>query len=359
MGRTGAISPADHILASIVAALSFLGLPLLVPLSHRFGLAFLRRSIVFFLSLTVAGIALYAAQTPFDQMHPQRLFVHQVQNISSGQWFMNLGFADPASPRIAQSLSDDLRMELGSNNAVEAAQLMPMDKYNPDFDILYPVSNFITPYKFPLPAPTSDADIVTRWDSNPDPAKNFAVRAVNDVVDLDASTRRLKLEITHAEIIWSVLAFDAEILEWDLPVPPPQGLQRHHIKEVSRFGRDLWSIDLLLRLQPDQLQYAKRRLGKTSGQRSSPDFGLLVRTEADGSVSTSSSAALADSSRLRIDYSGLWGAAMYPMAERSRDPEVHNSEGVVRFKRMDAWLAQHHPEIDAMLLNVVAGVAVA
>lgn len=53
------------------------------------------------------------------------------------------------------------------------------------------------------------------------------VHATNEVVDPIAGTRKVKLEIEHPGIIWSVIAFDADVLEWDLSSEPPKGYQRH------------------------------------------------------------------------------------------------------------------------------------
>ncbi|CAO1635451.1 unnamed protein product [Sympodiomycopsis kandeliae] len=387
VGRTGEVSPADHLLASIVSFLSFLCFPFLFPLSHRFGTKFLGRAIIFFLSLTIAAIAIYAspAMKPFDALHPKRLFTHQVHNLTSGEWYMNLGSADPAPSKIIQSLADGLQAEFGLPG--EKASLQQMTKYNPDFDILYPVSSFITPWKFRLPRPDYEAGSdksLTRWTSDATPGQNFIIRSHSEVIDLDARTRKLTLEIYHPSIIWSVLAFDAEVLEWDLPSQPPKGYRRHHIKEVSRYGSDTWSIDLLLRIQESEVHeyVARQQLSQQSAESST---GNTVWDKVKSGLTSTSSDATSFShlislppnspppstiqsyydssaqfkSRLLIDYSGLWGEAMYPSALQSKNKEVLHSEGVKRFAQMDRWLASNWPEIDAMLLNVVAGVAIA
>ncbi|CAO1626338.1 unnamed protein product [Parajaminaea phylloscopi] len=361
MGRTGEISPADHILASIVAGLSFMSLPMLLPLAHRFEGHVLRRSILFFLSVSVTAVAIYsgAGMSPFDAMHPKRLFTHQTYNMTSGQWHMNLGSADPASRSLFQSLADGLQQELGAAGAT--ASVVEMNEYNADFDILYPVSEFITPWKFQLPSDPQSSDSFSRWSSPETPSKNFIVKAVQDELDLDAGTRRVTLAINHPEIIWSVLAFDAEILEWDLPVDPPQGFRRHHVKEVSRYGTDEWSLRLLLKLPETQLEAARAGAKDATGKVSNADFSHLIRVNGSDPSDTVAArfASVGSPWRLKIDFSGLWAEGMYPMAEKSKDVGVLNSRAVSTFRRMDDWLRKEHPEVDAMLLSVIAGAAIA
>lgn len=389
-GRTGEISPADHIIATIVAALTFLCLPFALPLSHRFGEQFLRRAILVGMSVSVASIAIYAspAMKPFDALHPRRLFTHQVHNITSGEWWMNLGGADPSPSRLFQSLADGLQGEFGVPD--EKAYLQEMNKYNPDFDILYPVSDFITPWKFRLPTPDEEqvaSDVsLTRWTDTSTPETNFYVRSHSEVIDINARTRKLTLEVYHPSIIWSVVAFDAEILAWDLPSTPPTGYRRHHIKEVSRYGQDTWSVELTLRVQESEVddlvarqvyEAAQREERERSGEsppawkrvasrlvggaKEDPTaFSHLITTNAtSGDVRTQYDSSPALRSRLLVDFSGIWGEAMFPQSERSKSEVVRGALGVKRFREMDAWLSQKWPEVDAMLLNVVAGVAVA
>ena len=332
-GRMGEISPADNIIASIVAFLTFMCLPFAVPLAHRFGEAALRKLIVIALAASVLLMAIFAspAMQPFDKWHPKRLFVHQAQNLTSGEWFMNLGSADPAPG--FKSLVDDLHSVLGVPG--EPAVFKEMNEHNSDFDILYPVSAFITPYRFRIPTP-----------ANVQEHPHFQVKATNEVIDLEAGTRRLTLQIDHPGLIWSVVAFDAEVIEWDLPSVPPAGRQRHHIKEVSRYGMSQWTINLLVKLDDSALGSAKAR-----GQDSSSYGELVTVTPGQGDQTAS---AERDPSRLWIDYSGLLEQGLYPQKKVSGAGQA----SIQNFERMDAALQKDHPEVDAMLLSMVAGVAV-
>ena len=335
-GRTGEVSPADHIVATIVAALTFLCLPFLFPLSHRMGPARLRQAIYGGLAISALVIALFASSAvpTFDAAHPKRVFVHQVQNLTSDSFWMNIGGADPDVKGL-EAIVQDVHTEMGI--ASQPPALMKMDTYNPDFDILYPVSNFITPFKFALPKPEAPSP----WSSSSD----FYPSVSEDHYDWEAGTRRLTITIERKDIIWSVIAFDAEILEWDLGMPPPVGWQRHHLKEVSRFGQDRWSVSMLLKLPAEALEAHH----SASSPPTPPSPTRLIR-EAEGVPER-------DPARLWIDYSGLIADGMWPQAQllSAKDKSRYPSVGLL--SRLDELLLQTHPEVDSMLLSVLAAVA--
>ncbi|CDR98784.1 uncharacterized protein SPSC_00911 [Sporisorium scitamineum] len=351
-GRMGEISPADHIIASIVAVLAYLSFPFAIPLAHRFTSENLKRTILALLAITAAVMAVFASPgwQPFDAAHPKRLFVHQVENITSNEWFMNVGAADPAPG--FKTLANELQSEFGISTQSSAA-LMEMNDYNPDFDILYPVSAFLTPYKFQLPSPPTGFS--TKYAAPAAEANHFTVKATDEVIDLEAATRSLTLEMNHPGVIWSVVAFDAEILSWNLPSAPPEGYQRHHLKSVARHGIYTWSVDLVLRLPTDALPAAKLRttasgsgivskLKKSAAQSS----GRLVKV--DPAVGEKVER---DPSRLWIDASGLVADEMFP---QHRENAGVDRPAMNTFVRMDGFMQAKHPEIDVMMLTVVAGV---
>jgi hypothetical protein len=45
-----------------------------------------------------------------------------------------------------------------------------------------------------------------------------------------------------------VIAFDAHVLAWTLDDSPPDEYARHHIKEASFYGQDMWTVDLTVKL---------------------------------------------------------------------------------------------------------------
>lgn len=80
-GRIGAEAPAEHIIASIVAAMGAYNLPLALPFAHRFGHKVLFRGIALSILITGATIAVFAMRSPFDDMHQKRLFVLHHENV--------------------------------------------------------------------------------------------------------------------------------------------------------------------------------------------------------------------------------------------------------------------------------------
>ncbi|SPC67749.1 uncharacterized protein UHOD_06842 [Ustilago sp. UG-2017b] len=346
-GRMGEISPADHIIASIVAGLAFMSFPFAIPLAHRYTSQNLKKTILALLAITAAVMAVFASPgwKPFDQAHPKRLFVHQVENITSGEWFMNVGAADPAPG--FKNLANELQSELGIATESQA-QLKEMNDYNSDFDILYPVSAFVTPYKFQLPPPPSSSGFTTKYASPAPESNHFTVKASNEILNLESNTRSLTLEMNHPGIIWPVVAFDAEILSWNLPSAPPTGYQRHHLKSVARHGIHSWSVDLVLRLQPDAAEAAKKRSGIASKfKKVVGGEGKLISTkQGEGKVDR-------DPSRLWIDASGLVADEMFP---QHREVAGRERPAMNTFVKMDGWMQEKHPEVDVMMLTVVAGV---
>ena len=75
MGRVGADAPADHIIATVVAVLTFLCLPGVLALSHRFGVQKLERILLTLAALSAVAIAIFVQPSwaAFDRLHPKRV----------------------------------------------------------------------------------------------------------------------------------------------------------------------------------------------------------------------------------------------------------------------------------------------
>jgi len=59
--------------------------------------------------------------------------------------------------------------------------------------------------------------------------------------------------VWHPGLIWTVIAFDAHVLAWNLDGNPPNEYTRHHVKEASYYGSDTWTLDLVVKL-PQETQ---------------------------------------------------------------------------------------------------------
>ncbi|KAL9939163.1 hypothetical protein V8E36_001976 [Tilletia maclaganii] len=353
-GRMGEDAPVDNIIGTLTAILVVIGFPALVPIGHRYSPYGFKWALSLSAAAAVASIALFSAASqpatfglgpgrPFDEWHPKRLFVHLSSNLSSLKTELHFGTADPA-PRFKQFV-DEIQGVMG----IPGDQAIWTSKdEKAAWAILHPVSDFITPINFAVATP--DPKKYPQEFAAPASAKNhFRIRAANEELDLVAGTRRIKLIIDHPNLIWTVVSFYGEILEWDLPTPPPKGYQKHYLKEVSRLGVSVWEINLLLKLDSAGLVAAKAR-GQQKGE-----YSHLVRQLPGQAADVAR-----DPSRLWIEYSALDAAGMWPSAAKrfkAGDKETLKKASVHIFEKLDTYLLKSHPEMDSMLLPIVAAVA--
>jgi len=306
-GRFGSDAPAEHIIASIVTVILTLTVPLATPFVHRFPRS-VRVNAATILSITTFAVAMvFAVRSPFDEQHQRRLFVLSSDNITSNERYLHVGAADGA-PGFEQLVDD-----IAANFGVVGTQAVQEDMHdwNGDWDNLYPFSAFMSPYKIPLPI---ESGFVSPFAAG---ERAFRVEAVNSKVDVSAGTRSLTLEITHSGLIWTVIAFDAHVLQWTLDDAPPDGYARHHIKEASFFGVDRWSVDLVLQ-------------GPAATEPLTINF-------------------------IGIDESGMWPAKNQTAGARSSGNASHATMDM--FERLDDWLTREtHGRVDTMLLATVGGV---
>ncbi|KAI0684198.1 hypothetical protein BC835DRAFT_1523949 [Cytidiella melzeri] len=303
-GRMGEEAPAEHIIATIVAVCGAYALPLAIPFIHRYPRAVLMRSILIFSTLTMISIAVFAMREPFDAMHQKRLFVVHMENITSGEQHLHIGSADGAP-------GFDL-LTLGIAERFGAPDVAPkhvvMNDWNAEWDTVYPFSAFITPYKLDLPLRPDHVDALDHA---------FTIVAVNDTIDKVAGTRSLTLQVNHPEIIWTTVAFDAHVLQWTLDDNPPDEFARHHIKEGSFYGHDVWTVDFVVKLPVDD-------------------------TDEHGG-------------KIRVDFVGIHEKAMWPGKKAEKEK---GGRAMQLFEELDNWLDDTKGgTVDATLLGCVGGVA--
>ncbi|KAI0262019.1 hypothetical protein BGY98DRAFT_1192657 [Russula aff. rugulosa BPL654] len=305
-GRFGADAPAEYIIASIVTLVFSLTVPLVTPFSHRFPRSVRVKAITIMSIATLAVAGVFALRSPFDEQHQRRLFVLSSDNLTSHERYLHVGAADGA-PGFEQ-LVDNIAADFGVVGAQSVQE--DMHDWNGDWDILYPFSAFMSPYKIPLPV---EPGFVSPFATG---ERGFKIEAVNDTVDVLAGTRSLTLEITHPGLIWTVIAFDAHVLRWTLDDAPPDGYARHHIKEASFYGVDRWSVDLVLQ----------------------------------GTAATEP---------LMINFVGIDESAMWPGKKKKADnlSSGNGHEIMDLFEKLDGWLMRKtNGNIDVMLLATVGGV---
>lgn len=334
MGRMGAHVPVDHVMASLIAALVTLNLSALAPLCHRYGAPFMRHVMWGALALTMALMAFFMVPgvPTFDELHPRRLLVHHVENITSGEWHVSFAALDSAAPNRAMVRA--MRSTLVHDEPAPPPLSWAADEAaSTDMDVLFPLTHFIDTERVALPmtaARSAASRDTSRWDQ-------FRVSCRDVHVDAANRTRELVMQLHHPALAWSTLSFDAEVLEWDFPEPPPAGFRRHHLKDVSRLGHDDFAMRMVVRLSPEQLDaYAPPGAKDT-----------LVRT-LPGHTPTPR-----DPARIQVHYSGLDSYGMYPH---------HKATGMDKLSmqtlgQLDDMLLADYPEVDAMLMSVIAGVA--
>ncbi|KAH8111785.1 hypothetical protein DFH11DRAFT_1842399 [Phellopilus nigrolimitatus] len=305
-GRMGADSPADHIIASIVAVSGSYLFPLALPFVQRFGPQFLSRAAKVSALATGAAVLVFALRAPFDAMHPKRVFVIYNENITTNAVSLGVGTSDPAPgfDALVQDIAAFVGASADGNGNATVAEKVDMHEYNGDWDVLYPFSAFLSPYEIAL-APHVSAYADGR----------FHVEAARDIVDSAAGTRALTLVVRHPGIIWTTIAFDAHVLSWSLDDSPPAEHTRHFVKEASFYGEDEWSIDLVVRLGD-----------------AAPPGGL------------------------QVNFVGVQETAMWPGKAREK---AQGGRAMVLFEALDGWLEDHaQGTVDVTLLGCVGGVAV-
>ena len=149
---------------------------------------------------------------------------------------------------------------------------------------------------------------------------SFTVTAINDEVNVAEGTRSLTLKITHPDIIWTAVAFNAHVLRWTLDDNPPNEYARHHIKEGSFYGHDTWTVDLVVK---------------------SPNASEQGGDVHDG--------------KIRVDFVGIHEKAMWP----GKKAEKHlGGRAMKLLEELDEWLdVSTGGSVDATLLGCVGGVA--
>ena len=123
----------------------------------------------------------------------------------------------------------------------------------------------------------------------------------------------------------SAIAFDAHVLEWTLDNNPPDEYARHHIKEGSFYGHDVWTVDLLVKFPPPPPPPAS----------SSTDDDV--------------------SGKIRVDFVGIHEKAMWPGKKAEK---AEGGRAMQLFEEFDVWLEEKTGgTVDATLLGCVGGVA--
>ncbi|GAA5994045.1 hypothetical protein JCM5350_000059 [Sporobolomyces pararoseus] len=335
-GRLGADAPVDFIIATLTSAVGFLIIPMFLPFIHRFGASFTARLLVLLTLTTVLSLSFFtrSSWSPYDSQHPKRIFVLHMENTSTtpSEFHLHVASIDGNPFLDLVKTSTEGLIPLGKVPEPTIASDLSVD-----WDVIYPIGQFLTTYKVPLhPVPS---DYVSTW------SENFKVVVEKSSLDVVNMRRSLDLVLEHRGVIWPVIAFEADVVSWDLPKSPERGLIRHHVKSVSSYGIDKFPLSLTIQLDPTSFSAALRQEQRLKNQRTDQS----IEDEKLGS--------------LKIDYSGLDPLGMYPASlvaddeveQKLRDEAMETKMGLKFFKQLEKRL-ENEP-VDSMLLSAVAGVA--
>ncbi|KIJ65340.1 hypothetical protein HYDPIDRAFT_110370 [Hydnomerulius pinastri MD-312] len=308
-GRIGGDAPAEFIIANIVVVLGAFTMSFAVAFAHRFGPHVLRRALILAVLALGVVMAFFYRQEPFDGKHQKRLFVLHKEDLNTREQHLHIASADGAPG--FDELVYDIAVKFGADGVPPKAVIM--DDYNSDWDTLYPFSAFLSPFKIDL---SLDPAYVAPWP----PEDQFSVTAVNDTIDELAGTRQLTIKVDHPGIIWTVIAFDAHVLDWTLDNNPPDEFVRHHIKEASFYGTDTWTVSMTIKHPPSPLSEQKDDSRVRAG--------------------------------LKINFIGIQEKRMWP----GKKSESDGSQAMKIFKDFDEWIDEKtRGTVDAMLLGCVSG----
>ncbi|KAI8338731.1 hypothetical protein BC941DRAFT_460874 [Chlamydoabsidia padenii] len=254
-GRMGVDTPVDIIISVIFGSVSFFGcLPSMAHI-HRFGKGALAKvltcvmigQLAILLSVIVYGGSPGGWAFPYDEMHPKRLFIQHLKNLTSGEAYITIAEADKG-PHINNVL-DSLQLELGVNaeKRVGAEGLK-------DWDTVYPFSHFLGGYRFNtepyIRSHTTDpkvAKAATLADSFPGPFPILTVH--NDTYYPDTGIRSFSIFSMAPSYTWTVISFDGHVVDWSIQNEVPLAHPSHYVvRHVTGFGNDGWKLDLSVKV---------------------------------------------------------------------------------------------------------------
>jgi hypothetical protein len=140
-------------------------------------------------------------------------------------------------------------------------------EYDSSWDVLYPISDFLDTWQFPLAPPPSAADFTF-----PKPTiEHTELESLNGI-------RRLKFKFDFTGLVWPVLAFEAEVVNWSFDFPPPTEKKRHHLKIVASIDEPIVHFEMDVRTtRPIEIHYSALDLNQMvpgTASRRGPDMPM-------------------------------------------------------------------------------------
>ncbi|KAG0258375.1 hypothetical protein BGZ95_004990 [Linnemannia exigua] len=277
-GRIGVTTPVDNVMAIVTGFSVFFVCPPLLAFSHRFGVLVLKKIIIGFLVAQVAVVLVgLVVLSPYDTMHPKRVFIQHLRNTTSGESLLYVAHADPGP------FYELYVRELEAMYETKATFRSGLD--NPgDWNSIYPFSQFLDSYVL------DTSPYIRRYTSNAtlsqssEPLTSLihdAPKLIAENVSYDAKSRIRKLSIicTHPNYIWTVTSFDAEVVSWSMNVDIPSKDHFHYvIRNAGGYRGEGWRLDLEYRAAgPNDRLHVELTAMETEG------FGRDAERELQGS----------------------------------------------------------------------------
>ncbi|KAG0095497.1 hypothetical protein BGZ93_005811 [Podila epicladia] len=280
-GRTGVDAPVDNVMAVITGFGIFSFSPAIMAFAHRFGRKVLKRILVGLAVAQLAILFISSATLPvYDTMHPKRVLVQHLRNLTSGESLLHVAHADPGPilPYVAK---------------VEAtfqakATFRSGSQHPNDWNLVYPFSQFLdsyvvdtTPY---IRAHTTNKTIAN-FDKPLTELIEDAPKLVAENIRYDpvTSVRSMTVLCTHPNYIWTVSSFDANVVSWSLNIPVPSKEIFHYvIRNAGGYRSDGWRLDLSYRVE-DAAVGAEDRLRVELTAMETEGFGKDIERELKGS----------------------------------------------------------------------------
>ncbi|KAF9900726.1 hypothetical protein EC991_006946 [Linnemannia zychae] len=276
-GRIGVAAPVDNLMAVVTGFSVFFISPPLIAFSHRFGASVLKKVIIgFILTQAVVILLALAILSPYDAMHPKRVFIQHLRNTTSGDSLLYVAHADPGP------FYELYVRELEAIYGAKATFRGGID--NPgDWNSIYPFSQFLdsyvldtTPY---IRRHTCNATLA----QSSEPLTSLIhdapkLVAENISYDPESKIRKLSILCTHPNYIWTVTSFDAEVVSWSINVGVPSKERFHYvIRNAGGYRGEGWRLDLEYRAaRPDDRLHVELTAMETEG------FGKDVERELQG-----------------------------------------------------------------------------
>ncbi|KAF8925126.1 hypothetical protein BGZ58_001118 [Dissophora ornata] len=278
-GRIGVDAPVDYIIAIMTGFCVFSFSPALLAFSHRFGRSSLKRIIGGLLVLQVVILLFGAALiSPYDALHPKRVFVQHLRNLTSGESLMYVAHADagpfyaPYVTHIESLFDTKATFRSGGDNPGDWNSVYPFNQFLDSY--VFDTAPYIRKHTTNSSLANSDTPLTELIQSPP------KLVAENISYDPETGLRKLTILCTHPNYIWTVTSFDAEVISWSMDLKVPSKEKFHYVvRNAGGYRTDGWRLDLEYRAP--QGQEDKLRVELTAME--TEGFGKDVERELEGS----------------------------------------------------------------------------